>query len=188
MMFYGYNTKGAVALKLMERWGSRAPWFIHHILFDRKSWRDTYDCTSYVWWRFVLNEDGLDFEIEGEGREFQRGSTHFPEIEPETLYHEGNPDWNESYKTYLSAMLHLGLQPFQWVLSKWRMTVTGGGYYDDDWDADISSEIIFVESMGGLDEVWLPHKDPYIGEQPVLYGIRVQEPEVEVKQEEAVAA
>lgn len=186
-MFYGYNTKGAVALKLMERWGSRAPWFIHHILLDRKTWRDTYSCTNYVWWRFVIDEDGLNFEIEGEGKEFRRGNTDYPEIEIDTLYHQGTVDWKESHRTHLDAMLHLGLQPFQWVLSTWRMSVSGGGYYDDDWDSSVESEIVFVEPMGGLDDLWLPLRDPYIVDKPVLYGIRVQEPVVE-EIKEAVAA
>lgn len=188
-MFYGYNTTGAVALKLMERYGRQAPWFIHRILFDCESWREPYNCTSYLWWRFIITEDGLDMEIQGGGKE--HNYHNFPEVEFDTLYNQGEAGWNEGYRGYLDAMLKLGLQPFQWVLSTWRMEVSqGSGYYDDDYDANVYSKIIFVEPLNCVEELWLPLRDRCIVSQPVLYGIQVQEPEmaVEEKIEEAAAA
>lgn len=140
-MLNGHGSFGSVALLLMRKYGRQAPWFIQHVLMDKKTWREPLGGVSWIWWHFVPGPEGLELAIQnGEDSEH---SFEYPEVTPQSL----------ATSKPLEEMLTLGIQPYQSILSHWSESL----HHDhlDNPDYSISTEIVYVEPYWS-DQFWLP--------------------------------
>jgi hypothetical protein len=170
-MIYGHGNIGKVALMLMQRYGSRAPWFIEHILLDGNSWRVSYNETSWIWWHFAITRDGLVVVIEGGGEEDD--FLKIPEIEVSTLV--------EDERDLETCMLLMGVQPYQRILSTWAMNLEDGGYYDTCQEPRVSTHIIYVEPYF-TNRYWMPVEDTYLPRYGRAHSLTVETVEMPLEE------